>query len=144
MLKITAKQQKQINKIGKKYNLKLAVIHGSYAKDRARPGSDLDIAVLGKKKLDFDDIIKIYSDFGDVFGDNWERELDLKSLHDKDPLFRYYVIRDGILIYGNITDYHEFRAYAIKDYIESLPLFTLEQRLVEARHKQLMRNINHD
>lgn len=142
MLKITAKQQKQINEIGKEYNLKLVVVHGSYAKGQVHPCSDLDIAVLGKKKISFNTLMKLHFAFANVFGDNRERELDVKSLHNKDPLFRYYVMRDGLLIYGDITDYNEFRAYAIRDYIESLPFFILEQKLVEARHKQLIKNVN--
>lgn len=141
MIKITPRQQKQINQIGKNYNLKLVVIHGSYAKDRAHSGSDLDIAVLGKIKLDFDDIIKLITEFGDVFDDSREREMDLKSLHNADPLFCWQVMKDSILIYGQSIDYQEFKAFAFRQYMDHKPLFKLESRLVNKALNYLKQKI---
>lgn len=131
MIKITPKQQRQINKISRKHNLKLAIVHGSYATGKQRTGSDLDIAVLGKKKLDFNDIIKLISEFGDVFGNNKEREIDLKSLHNADPLFCWQVMQHSALLYGKSIDYQEFKAFAFRQYIDHKPLLRLESALVD-------------
>ncbi len=123
-MKITKKQQEKINKIGKKYNLKLAVIYGSFAKGKNRQTSDLDIAVLGERELDFKTILELYSEFSDVFRG---KEIDIKSLHRVDPFFRYQVMRDSILIYGEPLEYHNFKAYAFRAYMDSRDLLRLEQ-----------------
>lgn len=124
MIRITKKQQDQINKIGKKYDLKLAVIYGSFAKDKNRQTSDLDIAVLGEEELNFKTVLKLFSEFSSVFQDI---EVDVKSLHRVDSFFRYQVMRDSILIYGNPLEYHNFKAYAFRAHMDSKDLLRLEQ-----------------
>lgn len=124
MIRITKKQRDQINKIGKKYDLKLTVIYGSFAKDKNRQTSDLDIAVLGEEELNFKTVLKLFSEFSSVFKDI---EVDVKSLHGVDPFFRYQAMRDSILIYGNPLEYHNFKAYAFRAYMDSKDLLRLEQ-----------------
>ena len=129
-MKLTELEKQKIKKIGKKYNLKLILQHGSYATGKISHNSDLDIAVLGKKSIDFKTLLKIYSDLSEVFGDNPERELDFKSLHKIDPLFRYQVAKYSRLLYGNLLDYNEFRAYGFRAYYDAKDLFKLEGFLV--------------
>jgi len=129
-MKLTKEQKQKIKKIGEKYQLKLILLHGSYAKNTAHKGSDLDIAVLGKKPIDFQILLELHGDLASVFGDNKERELDLKSLHQVDPLFCYQVAKDSQLIYGRLFDYNEFRAYAFRVYYDAKDLFKLEGHLV--------------
>ena len=38
-MKLTKLEKQKINKVGRKYNLKLILLHGSYVKCKARPGS---------------------------------------------------------------------------------------------------------
>jgi len=128
---LTRQQRQKIQKIGKKYRLKLILLHGSYAKNQARPGSDLDIAILGQKEIDFKTLLQIQQSLADVLGNNPERELDLKSLHRADPLLCYQVAQHSQLLYGNLTDYNEFRAYAFRIYHDMKDLFKLEKQLVE-------------
>lgn len=127
--------------MGQKRRLRFVILHGSYATGKERPGSDLDIALVGKQGLSFNDTMAIYEALDGVFGDSKERELDVKTLHHADPLFRYLVIRDGILLYGDPTDYNEFKAYAFRDYMDTKNLRELESallkksiRAIEARH----------
>ena len=129
MILTEAEKQKTI-KIGKKYNLKLIIFHGSYVTGKARPDSDLDIGILGNKPLDFKAVGNIHSDLEEIFGNNYVRELDVKSLHKIDPLFRYQVAKDSQLIYGSTVDYNEFRAYAFRLYFDSKDLLKLEKLLV--------------
>jgi uncharacterized protein len=136
-MRLTDTQRHRIKMIGKKYGLKLIILHGSYATGRARPGSDLDIGILGREPLDDETILNIFSDVERVFGNNNERELDIKSLHRIDPLFRYHVAKDSQLIYGDITDYNEFRAYAFKLYHDSGDLFKLEALLTDKYQEHL-------
>ncbi|MBU4451109.1 MAG: nucleotidyltransferase domain-containing protein [Actinobacteria bacterium] len=48
-MKLTELEKQKIKKIGNKYNLKLILLHVSYATGKVRHYSDLDIAVIGKK-----------------------------------------------------------------------------------------------
>jgi predicted nucleotidyltransferase len=129
-MQLSIKQKSQIQKIGKKYNLKLMLIHGSYAKGQAKSGSDLDIAILGKQSISWKTFSNIFDDLEDVFENNKERELDLKKLENVDSLFLYQVMKDSILLYGSSFDYWELKTYAIRNYWDNMPIFKLEDALL--------------
>jgi predicted nucleotidyltransferase len=128
-MKLTEEQKIKINEIGKKYNLKLILLHGSYASGRQKPQSDIDIAVLGKKHFDFKKYSRIYSELERIFIQNTAAEIDIKSLHRADPLFCYQVVKFSRLLYGNLQDYNEFRAYAFRYYYDAKDLLKLEKLL---------------
>ena len=44
-------QQSKINNIGQKHNLQFIIMYGSYGRKEEKQGSDLDIAIYGKKKI---------------------------------------------------------------------------------------------
>ena len=140
-MKLSAKEKKQIKKIGDKYKLRFIIIHGSCAVGEEKKGSDLDVAIYGKKKIDFEQHMKMYGDFEQIFGNNKERELDLKILHNTNPLFRYEVVRNGKLIYGNQSDFDEYYLYAYKDYNDSKSLFKLQDALINKRQKHLNKTL---
>jgi predicted nucleotidyltransferase len=119
------------------------LLHGSYATDKIRRGSDLDIALLGEKPIEFEELSAIYSDLAEVFGDDPQRELDIKSLHKADPLFCYQVAKDSQLLYGDITDFNEFRAYAFSNYFDSKDLFHLEKKLIQKFQNYLNQKYGH-
>jgi predicted nucleotidyltransferase len=106
------------------------LVHGSYTKEKRRIGSDLDIAILGKQPIDWETFSNIFSDLEDVFGNNEERELDLKTLENVDPLFLYQVMKDSVLLYGHSFDYWELKTYATRNYWDNMPIFKLEEILV--------------
>ena len=128
---LTEEQQQKIERVGKKYNLRFILLHGSYATGKIKIDSDLDIALLGKKPIEFDELLAIYSDLSEIFGDNAQRELDIKSLHKTDPLFCYQVAKDSQLLYGDLTDFNEFKAHAFSNYFDSKDLFHLERILIQ-------------
>ena len=128
-MKLTKKEKRIIEKIGAKFDLKFMLLYGSYAKKTAQKGSDLDIAVSGKKPIDFETQLELYSALAEVFGD-LKRELDLVVLEKKDPLFLYQIAKSSQLLYGDLTEYNEFRAMAFKNYMDSKDLFRLEEKLV--------------
>lgn len=130
-MKLIFEQKQKIEKVGKQFNLKLILLHGSFATGRERMGSDLDIAMLGYSPIAFRTQLDIYGKLSDIFGDNRERELDVKSLHRADPLFIYQVAKYSQLLYGKTEDYLEFRAYAFKNYFDSRDLFRLEEKMVQ-------------
>lgn len=124
------KNKLEIKKIAQKYQLRLVLLYGSYAKNQARKDSDIDIAVLGKKTIAFKDLINLNNEFANLFQSN---EVDVKSLHQTDPLFRYQATKDSVLLYGKSDDYHSFKAYAFRDYHDSQDLFKLRDILIRRR-----------
>ncbi|MBU1246969.1 nucleotidyltransferase domain-containing protein [Patescibacteria group bacterium] len=136
-MKIIKKQQQEIKKIGQKHNLRFIVIHGSYAQGNEKKGSDLDVAVYGHNKVEFEQLLKIAGELAQIFGDNRQRELDIKSLHNTNPLFRYEVVKDGQLIYGSQDDFDQYCLYAYKDYQDSKSLFQLQDVLIRKRQEHL-------
>lgn len=129
-MEITAEQKERLRAIGETYNLRFIILHGSYAKRTPRAGSDLDIAILGRQYVDGGAYLKIFVELEDVFGNSRERELDLKTLHHIDPLFRYHVTRDGVLLYGDPSAYEELKLYAFRDYTDSYDLRELGEHLL--------------
>ncbi len=136
-MEITKVQKKQLHKIGKDHQLDFIILHGSYAKGTSYRGSDLDIAYVGGTKHNLDEYLRIFSQLEDIFGNNLQRELDVKELRYTDPLFRYHVVRDGILLFGNPTAYAEFKSYAYRDYIDSHDLRKLQDVLLKKSIKEL-------
>ena len=140
MFELSQEQKNQLSKIGEKFNLRFIILHGSYAKGTPRKGSDLDIAVAGKRRIELDELLDIHGELGKIFGDNKERELDLKTLHGVDPLFRHLAVRDGVILFGDLTEYQEFKAYAFRDYMESTDLRELGVKLLKKSMQSLSRS----
>jgi len=127
--------RKKIKKIAEKYQLKLVVLYGSQATGKAKSNSDIDIAILGERRIDFDKHIELINEFTSLFQTD---EVDVKLLHDTNPLFRYQVMRDGILLYGKDYDFSSFRAYAFRDYMDSQSLLRLKQVMNKKRIDHLI------
>lgn len=100
----------------------------------AKDDSNVDIAVLGKSVLALDEIIAISGEFSSALQKN---EIDVKSLHRADPLFRHNATKNAILLYGAPRDFISFKIYAFRDFIESKSLFDLKEKLVEKRLETL-------
>ncbi len=116
--------------LAREYDLSFVILHGSYARGTQRKDSDIDIAVVSKTKLDFQRYFDLNHSFSEIFDDSLkEKELDFKSLGHADPLFRYEVVRDGVLLYGNEADYEEYKAVSARMYEDARPLFELERTL---------------
>lgn len=141
MFNLTELQKKKIKEIGEKYNLKLLLLHGSYAIGKERKYSDVDIAALGRERLDFHTLSKIYFELENLFVNDLDKELDFKSLHGADPYFIYQVAGNSQLLFGRQIDYDELKAYALKVYLDSKDLRSLEKRMVEKYQNYL--NLNY-
>lgn len=136
-MRITSEQQQRLEEIGRMQELRFSILHGSYAREMADRASDLDIAVVAKRPLPFEKRLDLHAELAEVFGDSAERELDLKTLHAVDSLFRYEVVRDGMLLYGDPHAYEEYRAYAYRDYVDSQNLRELEGVLLKKSIRSL-------
>ena len=140
---LTSEQKKQVGEIGKAHTLRFIILHGSYAKGTPNKGSDLDIAIVKERRIPFEELLNIHGEFGAIFGDNRERELDVTSLHGADLLLRYYVTRDGLLLYGDPTDFNEFKAYARRSFEDAQKLFRLEEVMLKKQNRLILEKLAH-
>lgn len=117
--------------------LRLVVLFGSWATSSPPPAaeSDVDIAVLGCPSARF---WECYTALDGVFP---QRRLDLVRLEAADPLLRYEVTRQGILLAGDPDSFCEYRAFAYRDFVDSADLFALEQRMFEKKMHILGRQL---
>ncbi len=129
--------QGELEKIRLLHNLRFIILHGSYAKGKEHNESDFDIAVVGNQPIGFREIMDVQGSLDEVFEGVGIYNLDVKSLDRVDPLFRFFVVRDSILLSGDAHDYNEFKAYAFRDYIESIDLRVLERRMIQSKQKML-------
>ena len=136
-MKLTKEQKQKIDKIGRKYDLKLALLFGSRARNQERKDSDLDIAILGNKKIDFKELLQINYEFQKVF----EIIVDVRSLHNTSPLFRYQVTKNSQLFYGTSRDYFNYKSFAYLDYIDNESMFDLTRKMIARRQKYLKEKI---
>lgn len=135
-MKPTISQRKKIADLGKEFKLDFIILYGSQAKNQAGLLSDLDLAVYRRGDINAGEFADIYQKLVEVFPG---QEVDLKSLSRVNPLFRYYVARDGQLLYGETTAYNFYKAFAYRDFQEAKPLFALEELLVKKHQKELNR-----
>lgn len=135
--KLTPKQKSQIEEIGEKHRLDFIVLHGSRATGKiVGKDPDYDLAVYRHGGISFDEYIMLACEFMDVFGN----EVDVKTLHKIDPLFRFEVMRDAILLYGDEGKFNEFFIYAYKDYQESKPLYE-NLRMIQKKRQELFNQL---
>ncbi|MBW2219109.1 MAG: nucleotidyltransferase domain-containing protein [Deltaproteobacteria bacterium] len=136
-MELTEIQKGKINSIGKKHDLRFIIIYGSYARGEEKKRSDLDLAVYGQEKITPEKLSEIFRDLSSVFGDNRDRALDIKSLHNTNPFFRFQVAKDGQLIYGSPDDYDEYHLYSYRNYNDSRSLLRLRDIMIDKRQKHL-------
>lgn len=129
--------KKLLNKTAREYYLKFVIVHGSNVVGTLHSESDFDVAVLGKKEIDFETLLKLHKAFSEVFQLREGMDLDIKSLHRVDPLLRYDVASKGRLLYGDPTEYEEYRAVSQRIYEDAAPLFDLERKLAYKFQKHL-------
>lgn len=139
-MKITRKTREKLNRIGRKHGLKFIILHGSYARGEEKRGSDLDVAVLGKKFIDFEKQLEIFGDLAKLFGNSRERELDVKTLHDTNALFLSEVVKEGQLVFGDQSEYDNFVLYAYKRFRDGHTLFRLRDDLIGRRMSDLKKS----
>lgn len=129
--------KKKLARVAREFNLKFVIAHGSSVSGTLHPESDFDVAVLGKKEIDFATLLKLHGAFDEVFKLREGMDMDIKSLHKVDPLLRYDVAIRGRLLYGDNTEFEEYKAISQRIYEDAAPLFDLERKLAYKFQKYL-------
>ena len=121
--------------IAQQFGPDLIILFGSHAKDRARPGSDLDVAVRAIRR---------------PWGDwNWESEvanalsgvirassseIDVSFLNGASPLLMFEVARSGQVLYEKEWGvFSEFKSYAARVYYDNEPRFKRQAQYLKER-----------
>lgn len=105
--------------------VELVVLFGSAAKGRARPRSDLDIAVLGDRPVDLD---ALYLVLVPRLGTD---HLDLVDLSRAGPLLAFEVARHGRLLFERTPGaFRGFQALASRRYCDTAKLRSAQQRAI--------------
>lgn len=125
-----------MNKINKKkiaellksnQNIKFAYIFGSFAKEKNRFGSDLDIAVLFEKEPDLLSIGQLIVELEEVV-DLHVDLVSLNNLFEKNPKLAYSIISDGILLFSAdhklLSQYKKITYLKYLDFKPIVDLFT--------------------
>lgn len=126
----------KIKEIALKYNLDLIYLFGSKVINKDSELSDLDIAVLLKKRINYnleELILNLIFEFTRLFGfDN----IDLLILNNARLAIQYNVICEGkILYYSNIEEKCSYETQIIKKYFD---FKKYEEEYYKAMHEQIL------
>lgn len=91
----------------------LVFVFGSFAQNRLRPASDVDIGILFKPVPEMDMIRALTEELPSTL----TREVDLIVLNHASPVLRMQILKHGILIYSREKKYfHQFFTDTVNQY----------------------------
>jgi len=125
-------EKREIRKIAEKYNLSLILLFGSQVNGKKHVNSDLDLAVLPKKNLNFKKYFGLISDLSKIFQGE---KIDLVSINKADPLLLKKILENYKLLCGSRRNLCELKIYSFKKYCDYKKYFDLEEKFV---HKFLL------
>ena len=121
----------QIKELAKKYGLDLVMLFGSQVTGKTHKESDFDIAYLSDKKLSFEDEGRIIIDLALIIGARDERLVNLCSVKEAGALLLKEIFdRHQVLFCADRNVYDSYKIFAVKNFIESRPLFDLRDYLI--------------
>jgi len=103
------------------------------------PESDLDLAVLLNPEQPANRFIECIQDLFELFS---LYDADIALLNYTDPLFRYEVMKDGVLLFGDLDDFLEYRAFAFRDFMDSKDLRDLEEQLYKKKMAYISKELD--
>ncbi|MDZ7804369.1 type VII toxin-antitoxin system MntA family adenylyltransferase antitoxin [Thiohalophilus sp.] len=123
----TANQLREI--LGHHPNIRLAILFGSLATDRAGRDSDLDIAISLGRPMTSEEQMALISELGERIG----RPVDLIDLTRVGEPLLGQIIRHGRLLVGEKADYTKLKVRHLLDQADFVPY---QQRLLAERRQK--------
>ena len=116
--------KKEVEKLARKYGLKLLLVYGSVAKNEARRDSDVDVAFRSENKVD---LLELMADLVKVlkFG-----KIDLVDLDTANPLLLSQIVSDYIVLFGEKSAVNSLEVKAFKRFVDYKPYFDDEREFV--------------
>lgn len=127
-MNLTPKQIQKIEEIAKKYHLKLVLLFGSQVSGSLNRESDVDIAYLAEKSLNFNEECSLNYAFTNIFQTD---RVDTVDLRKAPPLLSEEIFKKHqILFCSDFRAYYLYKIYSFKRFIEAAPLFRLRDELI--------------
>jgi len=121
-------KSKKIKELCEKHNIKLLILHGSYAKNLTHKDSDIDVGILSNKKIDNKEYFSILRDFGELFGDKF----DPAFLNTAEPMINFHVAINGKLLYEDQKgSFANFKIESIAKYNDTKKFRNLEKLYIK-------------
>ncbi|RLC38237.1 hypothetical protein DRH27_02780 [Candidatus Falkowbacteria bacterium] len=136
-MKITSEIKKKLSQIAKKYNLKLIILFGSFASGKTHKESDLDIAIQYKREPGssaFNDELALIGEFTKIFNG---KKVDLCLINRANPLLLKQINQNCVLLYGDLSDFYNFKIYAFNRYNDYKIYFKMESDFVKKQVKKI-------
>lgn len=108
--------------------VRLALLFGSLAKDRARPESDLDLAVRAGRRLSLGERMELIGALASAFG----RPVDLVDLATVGEPLLGQILQCGVRILGSSSDYAELVKRHLFDQADFVPY---QKRILRERRQ---------
>ncbi len=132
MKAISEAVKQKIEVLAGKYELILLVLFGSQVSGFTHAESDVDVAYLSDRKLNFDEEVLLNFDLTEIFGND---KVSLVNFKTAPPLLLKQIVTNALVLYEKTPHiFNEMYVYALKMYEEARPLF-------ELRHLSLKRQI---
>jgi len=131
----------KLQQIVKKYQLKLLVYYGSYARqaDYNPSSSDIDIAFLSHKPLGSEQLFELMSDLIVL---HRKSNLDLINLQTASGLLKEAVANDGRVLYEETEGYFQgLCPYLYKSYYETSKFRQVKRAIFEKRLAEELINV---
>ncbi len=126
--------RERLNEIAQQFGLDLIVLFGSHARDRAVPGSDVDIAVRAVKRPwdDWNWEFEVADALSKALEDGGE--VDVVFLNGAAPLLMFEVAQSGQVFFekewGTFSD---FKSYAARVYYDNEPRFKRQAQYLKEK-----------
>jgi predicted nucleotidyltransferase len=136
-MNISQYQKLKLSEFARENNIKFIILFGSQTKKTSDEKSDFDIAVLTSGDKDIgklENYNNVLFGISDILGIP-DYKIDLTNLNNADPLLRYEIVSNGLLLYGDDILYASFKCFAFRDYIETEDLRILEKELILKRQR---------
>lgn len=123
-----------LEKIRKKHNLLLILLHGSQVTGNVHKKSDIDIAVIPEGPFY---LLELQADLTRNLKSD---RVDITNLSHANPLLSFAVARKSKLLSGRKNDYNEFIRRSFHKYSDYQPYLKMEAEFVKNRINQYANN----
>ncbi len=120
------------NAIIDKYNIELLVVFGSYANDKNKKGSDLDLGYKCSGFLTESKEIELLNELSQFYK---RVDIDLVNLNKAEPILKVEIAKKGKLLYGSEDKFEKFSIYAAGIYADTKFLYDDRRKTLEKKIK---------
>ena len=119
------KNQKQIEKIVKKYKIKLLLLFGSQINNKTHQLSDIDIGCLFENnQISFAKYSNLLHDLNKMIPG---KKVDVAVINHADPLFLAKILENCQTLFGKKQDLDKLKLYSFHQFCDFQKYFDLEQ-----------------